>query len=304
MPLRSLTLGDCDHYQSPYMRGVKEAMALLGHHHAEVSLRAPARLIRQRVELYRPDILWTHMLLWPPQGSPTVDELVEITRGAARRGARVVIHDGDAKRTTRHPHSLAAWCSLALVNHAFDRSAWAVPTLRWPYFAAVQRTLAQPAAALRCPLFFAGTTGGGIYAARTRLLAELAARGVGVRQPAPGDNTIGRTAEIAASAEAVLGFGRSDVPGWVDTRVFQYPGAGGILVHDDVQGYLEPWVHFVPYQSGSAESVVDALDRLRALSDEKRLDMRRRAHGYVQLHHSSVARVRQVLSTLALAEAA
>jgi hypothetical protein len=297
-------LGDVDHYQSPYMLGVKAAMTQLGYAHAEVSLRQSARTIRQRVELFQPDVLWTHMLLWPPMGSPTVNELIEIVSAAARRGSRVLVHDGDAKRPNRYPRSIASWCSLALVNHAYDRAAWGVPTLRWPYFAAMQRAIAQPVANLRCQLFFAGTVGGGMYSARSRLLAEIQARGVALRFPAAGANTIGLTPEIAASADAVLGFGRPDVPGWVDTRVFQYPGAGGILLHDDVQGYLEPWVHFVPYASGSAESVVDALDKLRALSDAKRLAIRRRAFEYVQARHSALARVSEVLYHPAVAVAA
>jgi hypothetical protein len=299
--MRSLMLGDCDHYASPYMRGVAQAMKLLGHDHAEVSVRQSPRTIEERIKLWRPDLLWTHMLLWPPAGSPAVSDLVAIVEAAAARGARVVIHDGDAKQKTRYPHNISTWCSLALVNHGYDRTAWGVPTLRWPYFAPVQESMAEPVEEMRCELFFAGTAGGGIYAARTALVEAIRARGVKVRTPAPGFNTIDRTAEIAASSDAVLGFGRPDVPAWVDTRCFQYPGAGGILLHDDVQGYLEPWQHFVPYASGDADSIVDALERLRALKDEGRMALRRRAFRFVQEHHSSVARVRQVLARPELA---
>lgn len=294
-------LGDVDHYKSPYMRGVAQAMGLLGHQHAEVSIRLPARTIEQRLRLWRPDIIWTHMLLWSPPSSPAVSALVEIVAAAAKRGARVVIHDGDARAATRYPHRISNWCSLALVNHGYDRSAWNVPTMRWPYFAQVQGAIARPVRELHCELFFAGTLGGGIYTARTEMLEAVRARGVALRLPTAGDNTIDRTAEIAVSADAVLGFGRPEIPGWCDTRVFQYSGAGGLLLHDDVQGYLEPWVHYVPYESGSSESVVDALARLRAMTDDGRYEIRRRAFAHVQQRHSSVARVRQVLAHLELA---
>jgi hypothetical protein len=297
-PIRSLMLGDCDHYKSPYMRGVAQAMDALGHRHAEVSLRLPLKTIEQRLRLWRPDIIWTHMLLWAPAGAPPVADLVQLVEEAAHRGARVLIHDGDAKAPTRYPYDLSSWCSLALVNHAYDRSAWRVPVMRWPYFAARQLDMAKPVESLRCELFFAGMAGGGLYAARSSFLDALRARGVKLRTPARGENTIDRTPEIAASAGAVLGFGRPGVPGWVDTRVFQYPGAGGILLHDDVQGYLEPWVHFVPYVSGSAESVVDALARLRAMPEAERLALRQRAFTYVQANDSSVPRVQQALQKL------
>lgn len=291
-------LGDCAHYASPYMRGVAQAMKLLGHDHAEVSIRLPVKTIEQRVRLWKPRVLWTHMLMWPPKGSPAIAQLIAIVTAAAKAGARVVIHDGDARAATRYPHDISAWCALALVNHGYDRSAWGVPTLHWPYFAPVQQQIARPIPELRCGLFFAGMVGAGLYAARSALLEAVRARGVDLRQPRAGENTIDRTAEIAASADAVLGFGRPEIPGWTDTRVFQYPGAGGILVHDDVQGHLEPWVHFVPYASGDADSIVDALARLRLMRDTDRMALRLRAFKHVQEHHSSVARVKQVLRRL------
>lgn len=296
--MRSLMIGDCDHYKSPYMRGVAQAMKLLGHEHREVSIRLPARTIDQRLRLWNPTVIWTHMLLWPPPRSPSVDALTEIVSGAAKRGARIVIHDGDAREKCRYPRDISSWCSLALVNHAYDRTSWRVPTLRWPYFAQVQKSIAAPSPELNCPLFFAGTLGGGIYGARSSLIEAVRARGVTVRMPIPGDNTIDRTPEIAASADAVLGFGRPEIPGWVDTRVFQYSGLGGILLHDDAQGYLEPWVHYVPYASGSSSSVVEALAKLRSKPEADRTAMRRKAFSYVQEHHSSVERVSQVLRQL------
>ena len=70
MTLRSLMLGDCNHYASPYMRGIAQAMKLLGHAHNELSIRSPARVIDQKLRLWKPDLIWTHMLLWPPPGAP------------------------------------------------------------------------------------------------------------------------------------------------------------------------------------------------------------------------------------------
>jgi hypothetical protein len=299
--MRTLMLGDVDHYVSPYMRGVKQAMALLGHEHAEVSIRSPAKVIEQRIRLWKPAFIWTHMVLWPPQGSPPVAEIVALFERAARGGVPIVIHDGDAKPGTRYPHDISSWCALALVNHGYDRSAWCVPVLHWPYFAPVQAAISAPVEALRCDLFFAGTVGGGVYGARTALLEAVRARGVALRMPPTGENTLDITPQVAASADAVLGFGRPGVPGWCDVRTFQYPGAGAVLLHDDVQGYLEPWEHFVPYASGSAESIVDALKRLRAKADSERVAIRQRAFAHVQAHHSSVARARQVFTHLGVA---
>lgn len=299
-PLRSVMLGDCDHYLSPYIFGVQQAMARLGHWHSQISIRQPVGVIEQRIADVHPDVLWTHMLLWAPGGAPSTPELLQVVERAARRGARVVIHDGDYKPATRHPHDLSRWCALALCNHRFDRSAWKVPVLHWPYFAFAQDRIADAVPALRCPLFFAGTVGREpVYAARTAFLEELRRAGVRVRIP-EGHNTLFRTAEVAASADAVLGFGRPGNSGWLDTRIFQYISAGGILLHDDVGGYFEPWVHYVPYESGSPASVVDALDKLAAMDESKRMEIRRRGFEHGQANHSCVVRVSQVLRELGL----
>ena len=295
-------LGDCDHYVSPYMTGVADACSRLGIVHHESSIRQPIELLRHAVGTLKPDLIWTHMLLWPPTGSPAVADLVALMEREAKRGARIVIHDGDCKVPTRHPQPIDSWCSLALVNHGHERKAWRVPVLRWPYFAAYQERIADADPAWACGLFFAGTLGADvIYAKRTLLLEAVRKAGVTLRMPAPTDgNTLPITPTIAASADAVLGFGRPEIPGWLDVRVWQYPGAGGVLLHDDCGGYLVPWEHFAPYRSGDADSVCEALDRLRAMPERDRRALRERAFRFVQQNHNSIARVQQVLATLEL----
>jgi hypothetical protein len=49
---------------------------------------------------------------------------------------------------------------------------------------------------------------------------------------------------------------------------------------------------------GRCASVVEALERLRTMSAAERMALRLSAFSYVQAHHSSVARVRQVLAAL------
>ncbi len=301
MTLRSLLIGDCDHYASPYIFGVAQGMARLGHWHSQISIRQSADLIEQRIRDVRPHVLWTHMLLWPP-GPARVERLIEVVERAAREGAQVIIHDGDYKEPTRYPRDLSRFCALALCNHTFDRSAWRIPSLHWPYFAFAQERISPPSPLWACDLWFAGRLDrGAVYAERTKLVESLRARGVALRAPGDADgNTLYRTAEIAPSAGAVLGFGRPGVRGWIDTRVFQYPGAGAILLHDDAAGILEPGVHYLPYQSSDAASVLEALRRAQALPEEEQWALRKRAFDFVQEKHSSVARVRQVLDALGL----
>lgn len=298
--LRSLMIGDCDHYQSPYMHGVKEAMARLGHNHREISIRQPIDVIDRVATEVQPDLLWTHMYLWGPLGSPPRDQLITLAEKSARRGCKIVLHDGDYKEPTRHATDISSWCSVALCNHKFDRSRWNVPILYWPYFAFIQDGLAFPVEQWKCDLFFAGSIQHDhTYSARTRLLEDIIARGVRLRIPTAAEgNTLLKTPQVAASADAVLGFGRPGVTGWADVRIFQYTGAGGILLHDDVVGFLEPWIHYVPYESGNTENIIEQLGRLKAMSDVEKMRIRLAALSYVQEKHSSLARVKQVLDFL------
>lgn len=297
--MRSLLIGDCDHYQSPYIYSVTQAMKLLGHEHANVSIRQTIDTLARHVWSLRPTIIWTHMLLWPPPGSPGVHQLEGLMLEAVKRGSKVVVHDGDCKEQPRYPKDISAWCAVALVNHGYDRSVWRCPILPWPYCAFTQASIEAPSIpAIAGKLFFAGTAqAGALYDARNRLIDDVRQRVPMHVHPPDGGNTLFRTAKFAPSALAVLGFGRPEAPGWTDTRVFQYPGAGGILIHDHAP-QLEPWEHFVPYVSGSADSVVEAFQRVQTMTETERTALRERAFAFVQKYHSSVARVRQVLDLL------
>lgn len=299
--LRSLMIGDTDHYFSPYTHAVAQGVFKLGHWHSQVSIRQDISTIDRRICDVRPDVIWTHMLLWAPVGSPPVERLIEVCRKARRQwGSRIVIHDGDYKPTPRRGHDLSDWCALALCNHKFDRTCWQVPVLYWPYCAFSQNAIAHPSWPPR-DLFFAGNLGSDpVYADRTRLVEGVRAiLGDKLRvQRTEDGNTLFRTAEVAVACRAVLGFGRPGTSGWVDTRVFQYPGAGAILIHDDAGGFLTPGEHYLPYVSGSAESAADTFRHVEMMSEADQWSLRERAYAYVQEHHSSVARVRQVLDFL------
>lgn len=293
-PLRSLMIGDTDHYFSPYIFGVAQASARLGIWHSQISIRRDWSDLARRIGDVKPDVIWTHMLLWPPASSPPIETLLALCADA-RPQARVVIHDGDAKEQTRYPRDISSAVDLALLNHGYDRSAWKVDTMPWPYAAFDQDAIATASPGFICDLAFAGTVGGGIYSDRAATLQKLLRREIDFRVFS-GGNTMLQTPQLAASARSVLGFGRPEVKGWVDTRVFQYPGAGAVLLHDDVGGYLEPDL-FVQVRRYDDESIVEAVKSLCA--DPTRADkIRKAAFAYVQAHHSYSSRVRAVLERL------
>jgi hypothetical protein len=293
-------------YLSAYVLGVAQAMGHLGHWHREVSVLDHVDRVERQLEEMRPDVIWTHTVPWVPRESPAPGWVyLDILAAWRKRGARVLLHDGDPRSATRHPHDISASFDLALCNHTIPRVEWQVPALRWPYAAMVQREMAEPVDELRCGLLFAGIVrkDDDLYSPRTDLLGRLREKlGDHLTVRTGGINDRMQVADVAVSARAVFGMGRPEVSGWVDTRVVQYPGAGGVLVHDDAGGLLEPGVHFVAFERHEAidktvSSVVEAF--VRAV--EHGPEIRERAFAHVQAHHTWGHRVPQALDAVGLA---
>jgi len=301
-PLRSVMLGNPS-YLSAYALGVGQAMSMLGHWHRPVSLLDDFDRVVRQLEEMRPDVIWTHMVPWVPREAPVSGWVyLDLLAQWRKRGARVLLHDGDPRSSTRHPHQMTASFDLGLCNHSLERAEWKIPVRRWPYAAMTQVEIGDPVEALRCELLFAGIVrkDDSLYSPRTDVLGVLRDR-IGdrltVRTGSVNDRM--QVADIAPSARAVLGLGRPEVPGWVDTRVFQYPGAGGVLLHDDAGGFLEPGVHFVKFERGgdataTAANVLEAFDR--AAPDEQRI--REQAFEYVQSRHTWFHRVLEALAAV------
>ena len=296
-PLRSLLIGDVSHYPSEFIFGVGQGMTLLGHFHSTVDIRTGPATIWQRVEQVQPNVIWGHMLLWSPLGD--TDTLLNICEQAKRRwDTRVIIHDGDARAQTRYPVDVRYAVDLALCNHTASRAEWGVKQLRWPYGAFVQSGIAKYSKDFGCELVFAGRLGdSAMYHDRTQTLLALHER-LGARfRMFPTDDikhTLMRTPEIAASADAVLGWGRPESPGWTDVRVFQYPGAGGILLHDDASEWLDPWREYVPIATrGNVGAIMAALDFARGNFGHL---ARSGILARIQRDHSMLVRVRQALA--------
>ena len=157
-PLRSLLIGDVDYYPSEFAFGVQQAMARAGHWHNAISIRNDIGALAKRAQEVQPDVIWGHMLMWPPRVGASAPDLLELCVYWKRRGTHVLIHDGDARTETRFPLDISPAVDLALCNHKADRSAWKIQQLHWPYFAFDQdpEWIITPHPDFVCDLAFAG----------------------------------------------------------------------------------------------------------------------------------------------------
>ena len=300
-PIRSVFLGN-PRYLSAYALGVGQAMGLLGHWHRQVSLFEDPASIEQQIAEMAPDVIWTHMTLWPPPGAQDASTLADILGRWRRRGTAIYLHDGDPRPARLNEVRAAgidlgsAYC-IALVNRSVDEEIWPIPSVRWPYAAMVQREIGKPHSEWAYDLVFAGhLRNDALYGPRTELVGALQQRlGARMRIVSPGGgdpNNRMLVADVAPSAVAVLGFGRPEVAGWIDTRVFQYPGAGGVLVHDDAGEFLVPAEHYLRVPRGDIGAILAAIEYAKVEGPA----LRERAFAHIQRQHTWVHRVEVALA--------
>jgi hypothetical protein len=300
--LRSLLIGHVNRYPSEFAFGVNQAMTLMGHWHSNIDIRSSIDQIRWKIEQMQPHIIWGHMILWPPPGAPSAVDIFKLLCDWKIKGTKVVMHQGDVKRRNRFPYDISKAVDLALCNNFHEYPEWNIKSLYWPYFAFVQKELAKPANEFKCDLFFAGTLGrltDNIYGERTKIVRELENRlGPKFRIYPTRDikHTLYRTPEVAVSANAILGYGRPESSGWVDVRTFQYPGAGGVLLTNDTGGFLDPWIHYIPYQPDSIDSILEGIKYAKKNGAE----IRKEAFKFLQENHTCLNRVKQVLEEVGL----
>ncbi|MDP3767927.1 MAG: hypothetical protein Q8S13_07920, partial [Dehalococcoidia bacterium] len=200
-PLRSVFLGDLT-YCSAYRLGVAQGVYQLGGLHRDVSIRDEAASMDRQVRELRPDLIFTHMLLWPPaNGQTPLPDLIGMAEMWRRQGAAVLVHDGDPRAFTRFPHDVSASVDLALLNHTRPVPEWNVPTLHWPYAAFAQARIAAPVPEFRADLAFAGLLReGDLYGPRSECVRALQDRiGMRVYPEAGGYNNRFEIAAVAAS---------------------------------------------------------------------------------------------------------
>lgn len=296
-PLRSVFLGN-PRYLSVYALGVAQAMGAMGAWHRYVSLFDDVDSVKKQFDEMCPDVVWTHMALWPPNGALSVDEILGILSYWKRRGTAIYLHDGDPRERNTHPAASSAF-SIALVNRTVVNDSYqGIIAVRWPYAAMAQKNIGEPRTEWACDLLFAGLDrDDDLYGTRTRLVRELQKElGVRMRVVSPGGGDVNNrmlVADVAPSVGAVLGYARPDVKGWIDTRCVQYPGAGGLLIHDDAGELLEPNVHYLQFDRAKAvESVLWCVDRAK----KEGAAIRERAFAHIQANHTWAHRVEQALA--------
>lgn len=293
-PAKELRISLLGHltYPSGLNFGLVNAAPRLGHYIMPVDINLPAGYIHKALNSLQPHIIICHMAMWPPDTAQiTVEEILKMLSEWRALGTKVLIQDGDPRGRQRYPYDVSKCFDLALVNRDPSPSEWNIHQLKFHYAAIPQKErIKTPNPTFQCDVGFVGyTSKSGIYEERTKLIELIEAKPAGlVMKQFPkhsgGVNTLYLVPEMAASAGCLIGWGRPECQGWVDARVYETAGAGGIIIHDDVQGVI-PEGLYLPCTRGDYDSTMAAALWVKTHPQEVET-MRDKVFHYMQEHHS------------------
>ena len=333
--LRIATIGDYQKWFSYFLMGTAQGSFLNGHLHYSIPIRQHYEEIENQLRYFRPHFVFCHMIFsenlaamikgdenaeweqYTDRGetkmkkieSPIKRERFHEMLAKTRRqlGFKVLYQEGDAKRIPRYPHPITELVDLVLINSRQTEEyekIFRVPTIHWPYFA-MNLDAPQPSDNLfNAQMVFAGNMSprnrGHLHYGRAEFLEGLKKHFN--LKTFPNDNiknTRFLSAEVASSAEVVLGINQGmNIPGYLDTRPFQYIGAGAFFFMDPsdaMNDFFQPTVHYVPYERHNVQSVRDWYNHYFKEHRDKVKEVRQTGFEYVQRWHTAAHRVKMAI---------
>jgi hypothetical protein len=319
--LRIATLGDFARWNSYYLQGTIQGSILNGALHCSIPIRQYVEDIESQINYFKPHILFCHMIFSEnlttlcrndePDKQIRRENIHQTLSKIRRRwGTKVVYQEGDAKKDPRYPYPATEIIDLGLINNSLFKvygGLLKVPCIHWPYFALNQDEISIPDNSLRCQMAFTGNVSprgsSHLHYGRYEFIEKLKKRLEFKAFPNESlGNTRFLTADLAVSASTILGIQQGfNVVGYLDTRPFQYIGAGALYFHDKSPAmdlFFEEGKHYVGYNRFDVDSVVEKY--YYYMKDNRELGNKIREEGfrYVQAHHTAKHRVKMVIDIL------
>lgn len=305
---RVVGLGNYIDYYSYFLYGIMEGTVQNNHLFRSVPLFGQSLTqVKQQVLWFKPHLILCHMIFnKQPHNMSTVFEML---RDFRKHGIKIGYHAGDARPQPRYSGRIDHLVDFALCNHNLMESysnIWKIPCYYWPY-----QCLSQPDAdfvdqvkIFKKQLVFTGSLQSNVHhAPRAAFINKLKSKMDIAVYPTPeSGNTRFRTAEVAASANGVLGFQMGlDIPGYIDVRPWQYIGAGALYFHDshgNIERFFRNKVHYLSFKRDDVNDFLRTYDYYVNQFPEKAMEIKRQGLEYGQKYHSSKERMAAVFSML------
>ena len=304
---RVVGLGNYFDYYSYFLYGIMEGTILNGHLFRAVPLfgQQSLRHVFEQIIWFKPHLLLCHMIF--NKAPHNQAEVLKMMKKIRAHGIKVAYHAGDARPTPRYEGNISQYVDFALCNHDLMKKyseIWGVPCYYWPYAGLYQTEIVKSAGQFKSKIAFAGSLGDSTHhQPRAQFIKNLTTRIPVTTFPTENSgNTRFQTAELASSADCVLGFQMGlDIPGYLDVRPFQYMAAGALYFHDKhpfMDKFFIPNVHYVPFERDNVDDFVGKYIYYVEQYPEKAMQIKNYAFNYIQKYHSYKERMASIFSLL------
>lgn len=298
--MRIACIGDYSVRYSYFTAGVMEGAIRLGHWFRPIALRQVISEIINQVEYFQPDIIFAHQII--------DSSLLAFFENQRSRGVKIAIHEGDPKSEPRHKSRISRYFDIGLINSSLTEvfsNMWEIPCYHWPYFCLQQSSIETPQERFKAAVSFSGniTSRGDnshVHYGRAEFLGKII--GLKVYPNEEIKNSRFLTPIIAASSDTIIGVHQGwDIPGYLDTRPFQYIGAGALYFHDRceaIEQYFHDGVHYVGYERKNLDSFFEQYNYYVIDHHDEGQRIRQTGFNYCQKEHNAMIRIKQAIEWL------
>lgn len=306
--MKAVILGNTKLNYSWFVLTFRQGLKLNDYEVFEIDYKStPLPQIKKTLLKIKPDVIFTH-LSFHSHIHPTNTVLQFFKEIKNQIPVKVVHTCNDARTHDRYMGDLRGSFDLALVGSypmvTNCSKKFKIPVFFTPYSSLTYSEMAKPVNDLSFNIpVFTGSPGAhrtGWADNRADFIENLQKiMPIKIFKTQSAQDLRKRTPQLSVSAKCILGLCVGyEIPGYMDVRPFQYLGTGAFMImrkFNDMDTYIPDDLYFPFYNYDDPHYVKELWDEFK---NKDTSDIRKRAFNYIQEHHSSKVRMKQILKLL------
>ncbi len=306
--MKAVILGNTQLNYSWFVLTHRQGLRLNGVETMDIDYKSNSlEMIKKKILEYKPNMIFTH-LSFHSHIHPTNTVLNFFKDLKSKIKVKIIHTCGDARTQDRYMGDLRGVFDVAFVSTysmvTNCSKAFKIPVFYAPYSSMTYETRGKFAHDLAFDFpVFTGSPGAhktGWADNRAMFIESLQkVMKIKIFKTQTGQDLRKRTPELSTSAKCILGLCVGyEIPGFMDVRPFQYLGTGAFMImrkFNDMDSHI-PDDLYVPFDSYDDPMVVKELWNEWKNKDKE--EMREKAFQYIQRHHSSKQRLKNILEVL------
>ena len=302
--MKIVILGNTNLGYSWFVLTVRDGMLQNGHDVIEIDYKTtPLGSIKNILISQKADYVFTH-LTFHQQINPA-ESILQLYEDVNKSVGTKFIHTlNDARHEPRYSGNISNAIYAAFVGQTHNlnkfKGYWGVPTFFWPYSSLTYDKMAEPAPDLMFnEAVFTGSVGA--HQDRQQFINKLMKiMPVKIFQTQSSNDIRHRTPELSVSAKSILGLCtmHRGLKHYIDVRMFQYGGAGAVLIARKFDGIDDIIPDDLYYSFDSYDNPEYVKELWERSCFEDTWPMRENIFNFMQTHHSAKVRMKETIDVL------